>query len=113
MVVHRSPYESRLLGTPLAASIIGRCFRCPGRELQMLQSHQLAAEGLELLKPTLHILDARLDQLQLGNTRLDRREPIDPSRHCRYPAHTQDFLEPAKYRPQIRLLERPDAGGWL
>jgi hypothetical protein len=49
----------------------------------------------------------------LSNKRLDRRKPIDTSRPFRKPTDTQDFLEPAEYRPQIRVPERPEAGGWL
>ena len=113
MVVHRSCYEVRLLGTPLAASIIGRCFRRSSRELQILQSHLLTGEGLKSLDPTLQLLDTCRHRLELSNKRLDRRKPIDTSRPFRKPTDTQDFLEPAEYRPQIRVPERPEAGGWL
>ena len=113
MVVHRSCYEARLLGTPLAASIVGRCFRRSSRELQILQSHLLTGEGLEFLDPTLQLLDTCRHRLELSNKRLDRRKPIDTSRPFRKPTDTQDFLEPAEYRPQIRVPERPEAGGWL
>jgi hypothetical protein len=42
----------------MAEGNITRCFRRPSRELEILQSHLLAAEGLEFLDPTFQFLDA-------------------------------------------------------
>ena len=97
----------------LAEGSLSRCVYRRRRELQILQSHLLTAEGLEFLDPTLQFLDTCRHRLELSNKRLDRRKPIDTSRPFRKPTDTQDFLEPAEYRPQIRVPERPEAGGWL